>query len=100
MAWTYASNLVDYTFSLDIHPINETLELMRRVHVGLNIGVPLIDVMFGWNAGYLSYGASVNALIGKLTFGVYGIEVGTSYRQLEASRMVAYWSLIDFKFGN
>ena len=99
-AWTYSSSFIDYRLSLDVHPVNETLAFMRRMHIGLNIGVPLIDVMFGWNAGYLSYGASINALIGKLTIGLYGIETGTSYRQLEASRFIAYWSLIDFKFGN
>ncbi len=100
VAWTYSSSFVDYRLSVDVHPLNETLEFMRRMHIGLNVGIPLIDVMFGWNAGYLSYGASINALIGKFTVGLYGIETGTSYGQLEASRFIAYWSLIDFKFGN
>tara|TARA_Y100001954_G_scaffold129277_1_gene138428 strand:- start:2447 stop:3556 length:1110 start_codon:yes stop_codon:yes gene_type:complete len=100
LAWSYSSTLFDYRLSFDIHPINETLEFMRRFHIGLNIGVPLVDVMFGWNGGYLSYGLSANALIGKVTIGLYGIETGTSYRQLEASRFIAYWSFIDFKFGN
>ena len=99
LAWTYSSTLIDYTLALDVHPVNETLPFMRRVHVGLDIGVPLLNVMFGWNGGYLSYGASINALIGKFTVGIYGIETGTSYGQLEASRGVAYWSFIDFSFG-
>ena len=68
---------------------------MRRMYIGLNVGIPLVDVMFGWNAGYLSYGASINALIENLQ-SFYGMK--RTYGQLEASRFIAYWSLIDFKF--
>ena len=98
-AWTSESTWLDYTISLDAHPINETLDFARRMHVGLNVAVPFVDVLFGWNGGYLSYGASVNVLLGKLTAGFYGTEVGSSFGQLEASRLIVYWSLLDVEFG-
>jgi hypothetical protein len=99
-AWTSRSTLFDYTIALDLHPINETLEISRVFHLGVNLAIPFLEVLFGWNGGYLSYGASFNMLLGKLTAGVQGVEFGTKFRQLEAKRIIFYWSFIDLAFGN
>jgi hypothetical protein len=74
--------------------------MSRVFHLGVNLAIPFLEVLFGWNGGYLSYGASFNMLLGKLTAGVQGVEFGTKFRQLEAKRIIFYWSFIDLAFGN
>jgi len=99
-SWKYESTLFDYTVALDIHPVDMSIDFGRKVHLGLNIGLPFLDILFGWNAGYVSYGASFDAIIGKFTAGYHGIETGANYRQQEAKRIVVYWSFIDLNLGN
>lgn len=91
--------IFDYTLSSDLHPLNEEMDFMQRVHLGAELGIPFITLHTGWNAGYLSYGATVKLWPIKLTAGFYGIEVGSKYKEEEAKRIILYLSLFDFSIN-
>ena len=92
----------DYRLSVDLHPLNSGIDFLRKLHVGSEISLPFFDVFIGYGAGYLSYGAQIDIWLLKLTAGLYGIEVGSSYREQEASRPLSKFLFLilptTFKF--
>lgn len=89
--------IFDYRLALDLHPLNDpTLPTMSKLHFGIDMGIPGIRLMTGFNAGYLSYGLKFNLWPIQLLIGLYGIETGYEYKQREAKRAVIYLSLLDF----
>ena len=88
----------DYRISVDLHPINSGIEFFRKLHIGSEVSLPFFDIFVGYGAGYLSYGAQIDIWLLKLTAGLYGIEVGSKYREQEASRAIIQLSLFDFAY--
>jgi hypothetical protein len=87
--------LLDYTLSADIHPINSSAALASKLHLGLSLGLPGIRVFAGFNGGYPSYGATIKFWPISLTAGIYGVELGSTYRENQGSRAIIYVSLFD-----
>lgn len=98
LSWKQDFWLVDYAISADLHPLVQDIPLMRKVHLGAELGIPLIRLMCGFNAGYFSYGLKFRLWPITLTVGIYGIEVGHEYRAEESRRAEIYLSLLDFQF--
>ena len=98
VAWKQDFTLIDYTIALDFHPLLRPMDFMRRLHLGFDIGLPGFRFLAGYNGGYLSYGAMFRIWPVKITVGLYGVEVGSHFRQKEASRAMIYLSLLDFTF--
>ena len=90
--------LLDYTMAMDIRPLNSSIDVSRKFHLGTEISFPLITFNAGWSEGYLSYGGSVKFWPVKVTAGFFGVEMGSKFRQQEAKRFVVYLSLFDFSF--
>ncbi len=91
----------DYTFSFDLHPLSEDIDFGRKVHLGFDFGIlssPGIRVHAGWNAGYVSYGATIDLWIFRLTAGFYTVELGTKYKEQPGKRGLIYLSLFNFSF--
>ena len=42
---------VDGTVSFDLHPMGEDIDFIEKVHVGIRLGIPLLDFYAGYNAG-------------------------------------------------
>lgn len=89
----------DATLAFDLHPLNAVMPFGRKVHLGMKLGIPLIDVMAGWNAGYLNYGVGLNLWPIKILAGFYNVEIGADYKQEEAKRAVIYFSLFESSFN-
>lgn len=98
MAWMLRSTLFHSTFSMDVRSLNQQVDFLQRFRFGVELGVPVLSVLGGWNAGYYSYGVGLNLGIMKLMAGFYGVEAGNAYHQTESSRMILYLSLFDFSF--
>jgi hypothetical protein len=98
ITWRQDFTLLDYSFSMDLHPINVVMPWQRKLHIGFDIGIPLIRVMAGLSEGYISYGATVSLWPFKITAGFYGVELGSEYKQEKGSRAFVYISLLDFAF--
>ena len=90
--------LFDYKLSLDLHPLNQEMDFMRKVHVGVDFGLPLVRLLAGWSGGYKSYGVSLNLWPIKIMAGFYSVEQGRTFKEEEGSRAIIYLSLLDFSF--
>lgn len=88
----------DYRLALDLHPLNSGMDFMRKLHVGGEIALPFFEVFLGYGSGYFSYGLQMDLWLLKLTAGLYGIELGSKYREQEAQRAIVQLSLLDFAF--
>ncbi len=97
-AWKQDFTLFNYAFSFDIHPINSAIDWGRKVHIGMEIGIPLISAYAGWSEGYVSYGVGVNLGLIKVIAGFYSVESGGKFKQEESDRGLIYISLLDFSF--
>jgi hypothetical protein len=90
--------LLDYSFSVDLHPINKPMDFGRKVHLGASLGIPLLSFYTGLNAGYLSYGVEIKLWPLKFVTGFYDVEVGATYKQEKAKRFLFFISLFDISF--
>ncbi len=90
--------IFDYTLSADMRPITSNMAIGRQFHFGSEVSLPFITINAGWSEGYVSYGGSVKLWPFKLTAGLYGVELGSVYREQQAKRFILYLSLFDFSF--
>lgn len=97
-AWLMRTSLLKGSLSMDIRNLNREQEFMERFRLGFELGTPIISALGGWNAGYLSYGLSLDLGMLKVTAGFYGVEAGSQYNDIESERFVVYLSLFDFSF--
>ncbi|MBF0360783.1 MAG: hypothetical protein HQK49_07220 [Oligoflexia bacterium] len=97
-AFSQDFTIVDYTIAFDLHPINRAVDYRRMVHFGVELGIPFLSIMFGWNGGYVSYGAALEIWPIKVIAGFYSIELGGEYRQEEGQRGLIYVSLLNISF--
>ena len=97
-AWLMRTALFKGSFSADVRNLTQEQDFLERLRFGVEVGTPIISVLAGWNAGYLSYGAALDFGMLKVVAGFYGVEAGSSYNQTESERFVVYLSLFDFSF--
>lgn len=97
-SWEQDFGFFDTTFAFDLHPLNSTMDFGRKIHLGMKLGLPLIDLMAGFNAGYLSYGAALNIWPVRVMAGFYEVELGADYKQEVGKRAVLYLSLFETAF--
>jgi len=55
----------------------------------------VVDLYFGLNGGYNSFGVGFDAFIFKFLIGFYGVEIGSSFKQLQAKRLVFTVNLLN-----
>jgi hypothetical protein len=97
-AWMMRSSLFKGTFSMDVRGLTDEQEFLERFRFGVELGSPILSVLGGWNAGYVSYGAALDVGLLKIVAGFYGVETGGGYQRVESERFVIYLSLFDFSF--
>lgn len=86
------------TFSFDLHPLNQPMPFGRRMHLGYQLKILMIELMAGVNGGYLNYGVGLDLWPFRLTAGFYSTELGYEYKQEKGSRAIIYLSLLDIDF--
>lgn len=68
---------LDWTVGFEArHLLEPDVELGKKIHIGTELSLPLIDVRAGYNQGYLSYGIGINLLIFQLDAVSYTEELG------------------------
>lgn len=90
--------IFDYSLAFDLHPINEPMALGRKVHAGLEFGLPLVRGYAGLSEGYASYGVGFRLWPVEIIAGFYSVELGAKYKEEQGKRAVLYLSLLDFAF--
>lgn len=90
--------LFDYSLSVDLHPLNQNVDFMRKFHVGFQMGLPLIRAYGGFSEGYVSYGLGFRLWPIEVLAGFYSVEMGSKFRENESKRAMVYINLLDFSF--
>ncbi len=97
---TKGSKYFDYSLSFDIHNITDkNSETASKLHLGMLLDFPLIDIMMGWNGGYYSTGISIDIPLFRISAGFYGVELGNSFKQKEAERFVVAFELLSYSIN-
>jgi hypothetical protein len=93
--------LVHIVPSIDLkHLNNEDEQLGKKLHMGVELGLPLLDLRVGSHQGYLSYGAGINLGLFRFDAATWGVEMGGYPGQNESRRYMAQFSLrLGFDLG-
>ncbi|MBX7232333.1 MAG: hypothetical protein K1X29_09640 [Bdellovibrionales bacterium] len=74
------------------------VQLGRKIHLGVEIGIPLIDIRAGFSEGYYTLGAGFNLGLIRIDAATYGVELGDYPGQREDRRYILQASL-ELGFG-
>jgi len=97
-SWQQDFTFFHYGISMDIKPLNQPIPWQRKMHFGVQIGIPSLTLLAGYSEGYVSYGIEFNLWLFKINAGLYSVELGHEFRQEEGSRGVFSIRLLDFSF--
>lgn len=85
-----SSMLVDIKPSIDFKYMNRPEEqLGKKIHAGIEIGFPFLDLRAGINQGYYTLGVGIDMSFIKFDVATYGVELGEYPGQDEDRRYVA-----------
>jgi hypothetical protein len=75
------------------HLENNDEQIPKKMHLGIELGLPLIDLRAGLHQGYLSYGIGVSLGLLQIDAASYGVELGEYAGQIEDRRMLVQASV-------
>jgi hypothetical protein len=89
---------LDWTVGIEgRHLLDADIQLGKKLHVGTELSLPLIDLRAGLNQGYFSYGVGLNFLLFRLDAVSYTEELGVYPGQTADNRYMIGLS-IDLGF--
>ena len=94
--------LVSIAPAIEIRQINQAgdEQIMKKVHMGVEIGLPIIDLRAGLHQGYYTAGVGVDLGLLQLDAATWGVELGGYPGQLESRRYMVQVSMrLGFDFG-
>jgi hypothetical protein len=92
--------LISITPSIEVkHITNEDLQIARKINMGVEIGLPLLDIRGGFSEGYYTAGVGVNLGLFRIDAATYGVEMGDYPGQQEDRRYVAEFTM-ELGLGN
>lgn len=83
--------------------LDADVQLGKKTHMGIELGLPLIDLRAGYYQGYLSYGLGLNLGLLQIDASSWGVEMGGYPGQFESRRYMVQATLrlgFDFGFGS
>ncbi len=90
--------LLSISPAIDIRYLNQPeLQMGKKLNLGVEIGLPLLDIRAGFHQGYYTLGAGVNLGLLRFDAATYGVELGEYPGQIEDRRYVAQLTL-EFGF--
>ena len=94
LALNLDAGLVTVNPAFDFRYLNRSdVQLGKKVHFGVEIGLPLIDIRAGFNQGYYTAGVGLNLGIIRMDAATYGEELGAYPGQREDRRYMLQFSL-------
>jgi hypothetical protein len=89
---------LDWMFGIEgRHLLEPEIQIGKKVHIGTELSLPLIDVRAGINQGYVTYGAGLNLFLFRIDAAVYTEELGVYPGQTAEERYMVSLS-IDLSF--
>ncbi len=104
LAWEMDLGLISFSPAIDIKMLNRNdVQLGKKIHMGMEIGLPLIDLRAGLNQGYYTLGMGFGLGPISIDFATYGEELGEYPGQQEDRRYLLQATLqlafdADFTF--
>jgi hypothetical protein len=71
----------------------EDVQLGKKIHFGVELGLPLIDIRAGFSEGYYTIGAGLNLGIIRMDAASYGVELGEYPGQREDRRYALQFTM-------
>ncbi|MGE3758810.1 MAG: hypothetical protein AB7H97_13705 [Pseudobdellovibrionaceae bacterium] len=72
--------------TVDYRHANEKVDLGKKLHAGLELSLPLLDIRGGFSQGYYSYGMTLDLWLLLIDLATYGVELGAYPGQTEDRR--------------
>ncbi len=89
--------LMTITPALDYKHLNRTdVQMGKKIHLGIEVSLPVIDLRAGINQGYYCFGGGFNTGILRIDAATYGVELGEYPGQLQDRR---YMVQVAFELG-
>ncbi|MCB0391088.1 MAG: hypothetical protein KDD58_07350 [Bdellovibrionales bacterium] len=86
--------LVHVIPTFEVQHLNRSeVQIGKKVNMGLEIGLPLVDLRAGFHQGYYTLGVGLNLGIIKFDAATYGVELGAYPGQIEDRRYVVQFTL-------
>lgn len=86
------------TAAIDYKHIETPREpLGKKLHMGLELDLPIVDIRGGFGQGYYSLGASLDFFLFQLDFAYYGVELG-EYPGQDEDRRIQFAMTMDLGF--
>lgn len=108
--WSVGGSMVFDAFlvhiipSIDVKHIEDSDEQIgKKIHLGVELGLPLLDLRAGYHQGYLSYGAGIDLGFIQVDAASWGVELGEYPGQFEDRRYMLQATLrlgLDLGFGS
>lgn len=93
--------LFDYTLAMDYgNTLDDSTEALSKLKIGARARFPFVNVYWGWNAGYISWGLALDVSMFRLNFGFYGVELGREFKQKEGKRAVFSINLLNIELDS
>ncbi len=100
VALSFDTPIVSVTPALDFRYLNRTdLQLTRKINLGIEIGLPLLDIRGGFHEGYYTGGVGINLGLFRVDAATYGVELGDYPGQIEDRRYVLQFTM-EIGIGN
>lgn len=97
------AGLISVTPTFEVKHLNRNdVQLGKKIHFGVELGLPLLDARAGFYQGYYTLGAGLNLGLLQLDVATYGVEMGEYPGQLEDRRYALQLTLelgFDMGFG-
>lgn len=96
-AMKFSGGLIDITPAIDYrHLEDSSMQLGKKLHIGVEVALPVLTLRAGLNQGYWTAGAGFNMWLLHIEAASYGVELGAYPGQQEDRRYVAN---ISFQLG-
>ncbi len=93
----FAGGFADITPAIDFRYANRSdIDVGKKIHLGVELSMPLIDIRAGLNQGYYTAGVGLNLGLMRIDAATYGVELGAYPGQFEDRRYVAQ---VKFELG-
>lgn len=94
-ALAYENGPISWKLEYNVRELTASEDFAQKQHLGLEVGLPAMKFMLGYNQAYFTYGASFDVWLASITAGSYSEEIGTLIGQ-NANRR--YLLAVDLKF--
>lgn len=77
VSWPQQIGVLDFKHAFEYKFIREGGEFFKKVHLGTELDIGMLDLRAGLNQGYVTYGAGIDFWLFALDAAVYAKELGT-----------------------